>query len=293
MLISGDPVGPDDALPGLIREGCALADRCGLKMGVVGASSRTLPLFADAGLRALYVGDEAIVDTAGFSLEGRAIRKVRQSVSRLETAGFTISLEQSGSLGEPARAELERLAADWLQGAPERGFSMALDSLRGAHHAETLLAVARDGDGTARGFIQFVPTYGRSAVSLSIMRRDRSATNGLTEYMIVRAIELLRERGVEEASLNFAAFARWLHDPQCRTERALGRLVSLANPYFQIESLYRFNAKFAPRWEPRFLLYERVRDLPRTALATLWVEGQLAKPAAPRLLPLRPALAGD
>jgi lysyl-tRNA synthetase, class II len=34
-------------------------------------------------LRARYIGDEAIVDTSSFSLEGRAIQKVRQSVSRL------------------------------------------------------------------------------------------------------------------------------------------------------------------------------------------------------------------
>jgi lysyl-tRNA synthetase class 2 len=292
MLISGDPVGPEEAMPGLIRDGCALADRDGLKLGVVGASSRTLPLFADAGLRALYVGDEAIVDTAGFSLDGRSIRKVRQSVHRLAKAGFSIVLESSGSIGDAARLELERLAEDWREGAPERGFSMALDSLRGDHHAETLLVVARDLDGVARGFIQFVPTYGRSAVSLSMMRRDRSSPNGLTEYMIVRAIDLLRERGVDEASLNFAAFARWMHDPCNRAERLLGRLVAVANPYFQIESLYRFNAKFAPRWEPRFLLYERARDLPRTALATLWAEGQLAKPPAPRLKRL-PGLAAD
>src|SRR5207253_2836218 len=73
MLISGDPVGPEDALPELVREGCEYAERCGLKVGVVGASNRILPLFADAGLRAMYVGDEAIVETAGFWLEGRAI----------------------------------------------------------------------------------------------------------------------------------------------------------------------------------------------------------------------------
>jgi lysyl-tRNA synthetase class 2 len=293
MVISGDPVGPEDALPGLISDGCAFAERRGLKVGVVGASQRTLGLFAGAGLRALYVGDEAIVETAEFSLEGRAIRKVRQSVSRLEKAGYGVALDESGSVGETARAELERLAAEWRRGAAERGFSMALDSLHGDQHAETLLVVARDARGAARGFIQFVPTYGRPAVSLSMMRRDRTTPNGLTEFMIVRAIELLRERGVAEVSLNFAAFARWLHDPQGRCERLFGRLVSHANPYFQIESLYSFSAKFGPRWEPRYLLYERLRDLPRTALATLWVEGQLAKPAAPRLRPLKPVLSAE
>jgi Phosphatidylglycerol lysyltransferase, C-terminal len=76
---------------------------------------------------------------------------------------------------------------------------------------------------------------------------------------------------------DFAAFARWIARPGGRIERALGRTVSFANPFFQIESLHRFNAKFGPRWEPRYLLYERRLSLPRVGLAALRIEGQLPK----------------
>jgi lysyl-tRNA synthetase class 2 len=139
--------------------------------------------------------------------------------------------------------------------------------------------VARDGEGHARGFLHLAPCYGRPAVSLGLMRRDRDGINGLMEYLVVSAIELLRERGIEEMSLNFAAFARWLHSPSGFGERVLGRLVALANPYFQIESLYRFNAKFSPRWQPRYLLYERrALGFARTGLAAMWAEGQLPRP---------------
>ena len=78
------------------------------------------------------------------------------------------------------------------------------------------------------------------------MRRDPETPNGLTEFLVVRAIELLRERGVEELSLNFAAFAKWIHSPARRHERVLGKLIALGNPFFQIESLYRFNAEVFP-----------------------------------------------
>jgi lysyl-tRNA synthetase class 2 len=115
-------------------------------------------------------------------------------------------------------------------------------------------------------------------MSLSSMRRDRDTPNGLMEFLVVRAIEALRERGVEEISLNFAAFARVMHGPHGRSERLAGRLVALGNPFFQIESLYRFNAKFFPRWEPRYLLYEGALGLPRAGLAVMWAEGQLPKP---------------
>jgi lysyl-tRNA synthetase class 2 len=293
LLVSGDPVGPEDALPSLVRATCSFADRCGLKLGVIGAGSETASLFAGAGLKGLYLGDEAIVETARFSLEGRAIRKVRQSVSRLEKAGYRVELHELSTLSESTCARLEQLAAEWRRGAPERGFSMALDSLRGDQHGETVVLVAYDGAGEPRGLLQFVPTYGRAAFSLSMMRRDVSTPNGLTEFMIVKAVEQFRERGIAELSLNFAAFARFLREPSCLRERLLGRLLGVADAYFQIESLYRFNMKFEPRWEPRYLLFDRVVDLPRTGLAALWAEGQLAKPVAPRLGRARPAFVAE
>ncbi len=111
------------------------------------------------------------------------------------------------------------------------------------------------------------------------MRRDPETPNGLTEFMVACSTELLRDRGLSEVSLNFATFARWMHSPARWSERVLGRLVALANPFFQIESLYRFNAKFFPRWEPRYLVYEGAFGLPRASLAVMWAEGQLPKPS--------------
>jgi lysyl-tRNA synthetase class 2 len=82
-------------------------------------------------------------------------------------------------------------------------------------------------------------------------------------------------------SLNFAAFARYMHSPEKPIERLLGWIATKFNPYFQIESLYRFNAKFFPRWEPRYLVYEGALGLPRASIAAMWAEGQAWKPALP------------
>ena len=155
---------------------------------------------------------------------------------------------------------------------------MSLDALRREDHGDSLVVVGRDSDGRIRGFLHFAPSYGRPAVSLSLMRRDRETPNGLTEFLVAKAIELLRERGVEEISLNFSVFARQIHEPRRLAERAVGRMLLFADSFFQIERLHRFNAKFFPRWEPRYLVYERRLGLPRVGLAALWAEGQLPKP---------------
>jgi lysyl-tRNA synthetase, class II len=283
LLIAGDPVGPADAMPALLDDVQAFARSRGLKVAVVGAGERLLDVYRRAGLRSLYIGDESIVLTERFSLEGRPIKKVRQAVNRVARSGYTAQLRRLDELDDAELAELERVSEAWRDGAAERGFSMAMDSLRGEGQGESLVVVARDADGAVRGFLHFVPSYGRAAMSLSFMRRERDTPNGLTEFLVVRSIELLRERGIEELSLNFAAFARWLHAPAGPVQRALGRVVRLGNPFFQIESLYRFNAKFFPRWEPRYLVYEGALGLPRAGIAALWAEGQLPKPSLRRV----------
>jgi lysyl-tRNA synthetase class 2 len=279
LLLSGDPVGPRHAFRDLLAELRAFADSRGLKLGAVGASEAMCCLYEELGMRAIYLGDEAIVELAEFSLEGRAIRKVRQSVSRLSKAGYAAELHEVGTLAASVVAEAESVIESGRDGAPERGFSMAMDSLRGQNAEDTLVVLARDADGAIRGVLHFVPCYGRATVSLSFMRRDPGTPNGLTEFLVVRAIELLRERELTELSLNFAAFAKWMHSPEKRSERVLGKLVALGNPFFQIESLYRFNAKFFPRWEPRFLVYEGKLGLARVGVAAMWAEGHLPKPA--------------
>ena len=275
MLLSADPVGPAAELPGLLRHAAAEAEEHGLRLGVVGARAAMLPLYRDAGLRAFYLGDEAILDVASFSLEGRAIRKVRQSVARLERLGYTAELRPLGELDGVGLAELDALSTRWRGGAPERGFSMATDLLGGDHQADSLVLVGRDADGAARGFLHLVPCFGRPAASLGMMRRDHDTPNGLMEWLIATGVGLLGERGVEELSLNFATGGRWLRCPANRFEAVLGRAVSHLDRWFQVERLHDFNAKFFPRWEPRYLCFEGPLGLPRAGVAALRAEGLL------------------
>ena len=204
-------------------------------------------------MRALYLGDEAIVDTQTFSLEGRAIRKVRQSVHGWRRPGTASRRRRRRARRTAARGARGRVGAgetELRSGASRWRWTPCAAGTGGRPRC------GADADGVMRGFIHFVPSYGRPAMSLSLMRRDRETPNGLMEFLVVRAIDALKARGVAEISLNFAAFGRWLERPEGRAERLLGRGIALANPFFQIESLHRFNAKFAPRWEPRYLVYE-------------------------------------
>jgi lysyl-tRNA synthetase class 2 len=88
-------------------------------------------------------------------------------------------------------------------------------------------------------------------------------------------------------SLNFAVFRSALErggrlgaGPILRLWRGL---LLWASRWFQIESLYRFNAKFHPDWEPRFICYPAARDIPRIAIAALEAEAFIVWPSLTRL----------
>jgi lysyl-tRNA synthetase class 2 len=55
--------------------------------------------------------------------------------------------------------------------------------------------------------------------------------------------------------------------------RAWRGLLVFLSRWFQIESLYKFNAKFQPRWEPRFVVYRASSDLARIGFAAMQAEG--------------------
>jgi lysyl-tRNA synthetase class 2 len=282
-LVSGDPVGDEATFPALVEAFARFAERRGWTLGVLGASTQRLPLWRHAGLRAHYTGDEAVIDPAAFSLEGRAIRKVRQSVTRLEREGYSAEVLRSRAIDEPLAARIADIAERWRGDRCETGYSMAFAGAAVDRGRDDLYVIARDAAGEPRGFLHFGIVPRARALSLSSMRREHDTPNGLNEFLICRALEYARSNDIACVSLNFAAFALLLDppaplDPLSRAER---RVLARLARRFQLERLLSFNQKFAPEWTPRYAAYPSLAALPRIALAAMLAEAYVTLPAAP------------
>jgi lysyl-tRNA synthetase class 2 len=279
-LVSGDPVGEEDAFPDLLAAFERYAARRGWAVAALGVSGERLPLWRELGFHAHYTGDEAVVDPTTFSLEGRAIRKVRQSVTRLERAGFRVEVRRTRDVDDALAARLADIADHWRQGRSETGFSMAYESARVDRERDDVYAIALDGDGRAQGFLHLAALPAGRALSLSSMRRDRSTPNGLNEFLICRTLTWAAEHGIERVSLNFAAFAAVLDPPGPvdRVTRLERRALGVVSGRFQLERLLAFSEKFAPGWIPRYVAYPSRRALPRIGLAAMLAEAYLVLP---------------
>ena len=285
-LASGDPVGDREAWTPAIEAWLEVAGRYGWQPAVMGASEDGAKAFARSGLGALQLGDEAILHVAGFDLDGREMRVTRQAVNRVERSGATFRVRRHSALSDEEMQEVIHRADAWRDTETERGFSMALDRLGDPEDGDCLLAEAFDGDGNMIALLSFVP-WGTDGISLDVMRRDRSAPNGVMEFMVARLCAQAGQLGVRRISLNFAVFrsafeegARIGAGPVLKFWR---KLLLFFSKWWQLEALYRSNAKYNPEWYPRFLCYADAGALARIGLASGIAEGFVAVPSLGKL----------
>ncbi|WP_410661437.1 bifunctional lysylphosphatidylglycerol synthetase/lysine--tRNA ligase LysX [Amycolatopsis sp. lyj-112] len=275
-VASADPIGDPDAWPDAVRAWLNESRTYGWTPGVLGASERGAKAYADAGLRALEIGDEAVLDVRDFSLAGPERRSVRQAVKRIERAGYTTKVRRHSEIPIDEMAALLLQAQQWRGAETERGFSMALGRLGDPSDGRSVMVEAYDAQGELRGMLSFVP-WGRRGLSLDLMRRDRDAENGLNEYMIAEVVAASSHLGAQRISLNFAMFRAVFSEGERigagPVLRAWRGVLSMASRFFQLESLYRSNAKYGPDWEPRFLCYSSARRLPRVGIVAGALEG--------------------
>jgi lysyl-tRNA synthetase, class II len=276
-VVSGDPIGPPSEFDRLVMRFIAFARERDWRIVILGACEHCLDIYRARGLHALYHGDEAVLEVASFSLDGRLIRKVRQSVHRLAAAGYTAEALHPRAIEPDLRRRLESVAREWRGSAPSRGFAMALDALFGLEDEDALFVIGRGPDGEPQGFLHFAVSQPGSALSLSSMPRLRTTPNGFNEWLVVETVEWARSHGYARISLNFAPFAALL-TPQAelsRLQRLERRVLLALKGRFQLDNLLVFNRKFFPSWERRFVVYERRRDLPRVGIAALAAEAYL------------------
>jgi lysyl-tRNA synthetase class 2 len=182
------------------------------------------------------------------------------------------------------RDDLEAVADEWRGDQPERGFAMALDTLFALDDAHAVFVVGLAPDGSLAGFLHFALSPASRSLSLSSMPRLRSTPNGFNEWLICATVGWAREHGYDHVSLNFAPFAALLApETELTGKQELQRRALCAlKGHFQLDNLLAFNRKFFPRWEPRFVVYERRRDLPRVGIAALAAEAYLPFQSARR-----------
>jgi lysylphosphatidylglycerol synthetase-like protein (DUF2156 family) len=286
-LVSPDPIGPFTERAHVWDAFRRFVDRQGWGLGVMAASEAWLPTYQASGMRFLYIGDEAVVDPRRFSLDGGKMKGLRQAVNRVARYGYTVRFLDPAHLDPEDAARMVDLMNKSRRGEQERGFSMMLGRLFDARDTGLLLTLVEGPDGAPVAMCQFVPSTAIGGYSLDLMRRDPAEhPNGLLDFALCSTIAHLKEMGMKGLSLNFAAMRSVLDGESGdgvtqRVERwALHRLSGI----LQIETLWRFNAKYEPTWLPRYIVFDSAEQFVPVVIQIMRAESLTEVPVIGRLL---------
>ena len=122
----------------------------------------------------------------------------------------------------------------------------------------------------------FVP-WGRRGLSLDLMRRSPDAPNGTNEFLTAELMAWAEEHGIARISLNFAFLRRVFAEAEqvgaSTVVRAGSRVLGAFDRFWQIQRLYRANAKYNPAWQPRFIALPGTLNVLQVAAACSAAEG--------------------
>ena len=286
-MISPDPIGPTNEREQVWGAFRRFADSHGWVTAVMGAGEEWLSVYRDSGMHNIYLGDEAVVRIPSFTLAGGGMKGLRQAHNRITKYGYTASFHDPAHLDPALSAELAALMALSRQGEHERGFSMMLGRVFDPRDTGLLLTVVRSPDGAAAAMCQFVPASGIRGFSLDLMRRDPGDhPNGLLDFALCSTIDHLKSRGFEGLSLNFATMRSTLSGDKGdgTVQRAERWFLKRLSNFAQIESLWRFNAKYEPEWLPRYVVFDTAEHLVPVVMAILRAESVWEIPVLGKLL---------
>lgn len=287
-LVSPDPIGPPDERVDAWADFLAHVEERGWSLAVLGASAPWVPVYEASGLRAVYLGDEAIVDCAEFSLAGSARKSLRQAVTRVARAGYTTTFADPRTLAPELRDQVVELMAESRRGEAERGFSMTLSRMFDPDDADLVLALTTRADGRLDGYVQWAPAESVHGWSLDVMRRRTDADdvpNGVLDACIVASIEEVARRGGGGLGLNFAVGRQVLGSPEAGAWASVTRpLLQQMSERTQMTSLSRFNEKFGPDWVPRYVVLDAPEFVATQSLVMAGAEGVTEIPVIGRFL---------
>jgi len=250
----GDPIGEPTEWSELVWRFIELADSHGSRAAFYQIPASSLPLYLDAGLKILKLGEEARIVLPPFTLEGSERANLRYALKRGERDRLQFEIippEQVASVLD----ELELVSNAWLSkytGGGEKCFSVA--AFRRDFVLSQPVALARE-NGKVVAFATVMTTDLRDEVTIGLMRHQPDATSRYAmEYLFIRLIQGFREQGYHTLSLGMVPLSGFhAHRLAPRWHRLARVIWSFGRRFYNFQGLRAFKEKFDPVWEPRYL----------------------------------------
>ncbi|MEH2083786.1 MAG: phosphatidylglycerol lysyltransferase domain-containing protein [Nostoc sp.] len=265
----GDPIGPIEDRKETIIAFQQFCQRNDWYPSFYQTMPDDVELYKSLGYKVLKIGEEAIVDLKSFTLQGKAGKNFRPSISRLTKLGYQIDFHQPPITNDLLH-RLKSVSDEWLKMAQGSEKQFSLGWFDEAYLRECEIAVVYNPEGQITAFTNIISEYQLNEANIDMMRHRSSLENGTMDFLFISLLQHFKEGGYDSFNFGLSALAGVGDNPESRRlEKVLHYLYDHLNRFYNFQGLHAYKEKFRPRWEPRYFVYPSLAALPDVVVALI------------------------
>jgi phosphatidylglycerol lysyltransferase len=261
----GDPVGRPESREELVWRFRELSDHHGGWTVFYQVSAEQLPLYIDAGLTVMKLGEEARVPLTDFALEGSARAELRTQRRRAEKDGASFRVLSPAEVPD-LLPKLRAISDAWLEdkAAAEKSFSVgAFDEPYIRNFPVAVVICANE----PVAFASLWVSGDGAEIAVDLMRFGADAPRGAMDFLFIELMLWGRTQGHRWLNLGMAPLAGLERHPLAPAWHRVGNFVfRYGEHFYNFDGLRRYKAKFNPQWESKYLASPGGMALPRILL---------------------------
>ena len=261
-LVLGDPIGPEADLPDALeafKKHCVQNDWLAAFYQV---QNNYLGLYKSNDFETLMIGQEAVVDLSRFTLDGKAGKDFRTALNKMERLGHRAEIH-TPPLSAELLENLRDVSNEWLTSMHGSEMRFSAGWFDEAYIRSTPVVTISTPDGTISAFANMISEYQRPEFAVDLMRRRERIESGTMDFLFITMLRWAREQGVSTFSLGLSALSGLSENSETLSaERALRYIYENVNRFYNFKGLHAFKEKFHPQWQPRYLIYPGLPNLP-------------------------------
>lgn len=254
-IVMGEPSGDRAHFSSLIQSFLDDCETEGVQPLFYEVKEKFVMYLHEFGYDFIKMGEEGYVDLKNFTLTGKKNRGTRSIMNHFSENLITFEVLMP-PFSDELFIKLDAISNNWLNGRPEKGFSVGFFDKE--YLSQAPIAVVKDREGDIIAFANIMPSYTPESISVDLMRHRLDAPNGTMDFLFVSLFEHFKEQGYSSFNLGMAPFSNVGHSEQSFWEERLAYfLYEFGNNFYSFKGLRQYKEKYVASWIPKYTVYSK------------------------------------
>jgi phosphatidylglycerol lysyltransferase len=264
-IVLDEPVCAEENKMEVITEFDRHCRKMGLKPAFYRVDENSIPWFNELRKQNFIIGQEAILEVTGFTLEGKDKKSLRNGLNAIQNKGFSTATHEPPYSREFI-LQLRAVSDEWLQSFRKEELVFS----QGMFDEEELqlqdIITLSDADGKLVAFLNIIPDFAENECTYDLIRKSTDAPGAAMDALIVKMIEYARSKNKLYLNMGMVPMTG-IVEPENTAEQIIKLAADKIKRFQHYKGLRAFKEKYATFWENKYIVYNDDFELLQLPLA--------------------------